>query len=134
MTSHHWGILIQWTDGWGETNSWKDRNQMDRRTDGLSKVIAKNYFELSSIWDLSGIWSLIHFEMRQIWKKKLMIDNELFQSKPQIHEILQINARIKLFDLDPWNFDTKNVKQCTKGGKKRKIQSDDQEKHTIDLE
>ena len=59
MTSHHWGILNQWTAGWEETDGWKDRQQIDRqtdrRTDRLIKVIAKNYFESSLTSDLSGI-------------------------------------------------------------------------------
>ena len=57
--------------------------------------------------------------MREIWKKN--VDNQStfsFQSKPWINEILQISATDKLVDLDPWNFDTKNVKQYARGGKK----------------
>ena len=52
--------------------------------------------------------------------KKALINNQLFQSKPWIHEILQISATDKLVDIDPWNFDTKNVKQYTEGKKKEK--------------
>ena len=69
--SHHLGMWNQWTDGWkdrqidGETD-----RQMDRLTERLMKVIAKNYIELSLIWDLSGICSSSHLEMRAIWKKK----------------------------------------------------------------
>ena len=47
MTSHHWGILNQWTDGWKETDGLEDREQMDRLTDKLIKVIAKNYIKSS---------------------------------------------------------------------------------------
>ena len=93
---------------------------MDQLTDRLIKVIAKNYIKSSLTWDLSRICNSIHFEMREIWKKKALINNQLFQSKPWIHEILQISATDKLVDIDPWNFDTKNVKQYTEGGKKEK--------------
>ena len=36
--------------------------------------------------------------------------------------ILQMSATDKLVDLNPWNFDTKNVKQYAKGGKKDKTE------------
>ena len=53
-------------------------------------------------------------------KIKLLINNQFFQSKPWIHVVLQTSATDKLVDIDPWNFDTRNVKQYTKGGKKEK--------------
>ena len=56
MTSHHWGILNQWTDGWEETDGWKDRQQMDRLTDRLIKVIAKNLHQI--VFNLRPIWHL----------------------------------------------------------------------------
>ena len=52
--------------------------------------------------------------------KKVSINNRFFQSHPWIHVILQIIATDKLIDLDPWNFDAKNVKQYVKRGKKEK--------------
>ena len=59
--------------------------------------------------------------MRANWKKYQNKKRFFFQSQPWVPDILQIVITDKLFDKNPWNFDTKNVKQYTKGGKKEKV-------------
>ena len=59
--------------------------------------------------------------MTAVWKKGVMKKNDFFQLQPWIPELLQIVVTDKLFDKNPWNLDTKNVKQYAIRGKKEKI-------------
>ena len=108
-------------DRWMERDRWIGRQTANGPTywqtdQGYCKKLHKIIFNLRPMW---------HLKLNPFWnernlKRKVLINNQLFQSKPWIHEILQISATDKLVDIDPWNFDTKNVKQYTKGGKKEK--------------
>ena len=46
MTSRHWGILNQWTDGWEESDGLKVRQEMDGWTDRLIKLVAKKLYQI----------------------------------------------------------------------------------------
>ena len=59
--------------------------------------------------------------MRAKWKKNVSTRKRLFQLQPWVPELLQIVITDKLFGKNPWNFDTKNVKQYAIRGKKEKI-------------
>ena len=47
--------------------------------------------------------------------------NRFFQLQPWVPELLPIVITDKLFDKNPWNFDTENVKQYATRGKKEEI-------------
>ena len=53
-------------------------------------------------------------------EKNVTTKKRFLQLQPWVPELLQIVITDKLFDKNPWNFDRKNVKQYTKGGKKEK--------------
>ena len=59
--------------------------------------------------------------MRVNWKKNVTTKNDFFHSQPWVPESLQIVIKDKLLDKNPWNFNTKNVKQYATRGKKEKI-------------
>ena len=59
--------------------------------------------------------------MTAVWKKGVMKKNDFFQLQPWIPELLEIVVTDKLFGKNPWNFDTKNIKQYATRGKKDKI-------------
>ena len=47
--------------------------------------------------------------------------NDFFKSQPWVPDLLKIIITDKIFDKNPWNFYTKNVKQYATRGKKEKI-------------
>ena len=47
--------------------------------------------------------------------------NDFFKSQPWVPDLLKIIITDKIFDKNPWNFYTKNVKQYATWGKKEKI-------------
>ena len=59
--------------------------------------------------------------MRANWKKMSKQKTIFFQSQPWVPDLLQIVITDKLFDKNPWNFDTKNIKQYATRGKKDEI-------------
>ena len=54
-------------------------------------------------------------------EKMLQQRKRFLQLQPWVPELLQIVITDKLFDKNPWNFDTKNVKQYATRGKKERI-------------
>ena len=59
--------------------------------------------------------------MRAIWKNIARQKNDFFKSQPWVPDLLKIIITDKIFDKDPWNFYTKNVKQYATRGKKEEI-------------
>ena len=59
--------------------------------------------------------------MRAIWKNTSKQKNEFFKSQAWVPELLKIIITDKIFDKNPWNFFTKNVKQYATRGKKEEI-------------
>ena len=47
--------------------------------------------------------------------------SDFFKSQPWVPDLLKIIITDKIFDKNPWNFYTKNVKQYATRGKKEKI-------------
>ena len=73
----------------------------------------KNYIKLSFIWDQSGICSSNRLAMRASQRKTVTASRRINLHHLRLLILLQIGAVNKLFDLDQWNLDTKNVKHST---------------------
>ena len=54
-------------------------------------------------------------------EKQVIEKKKNFWLHPWIPALLQIVVTDKLFDKNPWNFDTKNIKQYATRGKKERI-------------